>query len=83
MPLEGGQGGQGWQFGSSVNPIATRGADYVHHITASPPGFENSVASLIWIIVSLKFKVRMYQIKPNEWYSYLTEKKDVNSGLAY
>ena len=35
------------EFGSSVNPITTRGgADYAHHITASPPGFENPVASL-------------------------------------
>ena len=33
-------------FGSSVNPITTRGADYAHHITASPPGSENPVASL-------------------------------------
>ena len=43
MPLE---GGQGPEFGSSVNPITTRGADYAHHITASPPGFENPAASL-------------------------------------
>ena len=34
------------EFGSSVNPITTRGADYDHHITASPPGFENPAASL-------------------------------------
>ena len=33
-------------FGSSINPITTRGADYAHHITASPPGFENLAASL-------------------------------------
>ena len=32
--------------GSSVNPITTRGADYAHHITASPPGFENPAAAL-------------------------------------
>ena len=46
--------GSGWagcalahqEFGSSVNPITTRGPDYTHHITASPPGFENPVASL-------------------------------------
>ena len=38
MPLAG---------GSSVNPIAyNQGADYAHHFTASPPGFENPVASL-------------------------------------
>ena len=30
----------------SVNSITTRGADYAHHITASPPGFENPAASL-------------------------------------
>ena len=35
------------EFGSSVNLITTRGADYAHHITASPPGFENLAASLI------------------------------------
>ena len=35
------------EFGSSVNPITTRGADYAHHITASPPGFENPAASLL------------------------------------
>ena len=33
-------GWAGWalahpEFGSSVNPITTRGADYAHHITAS------------------------------------------------
>ena len=44
-------GWAGWalahpEFGISVNPITTRGADYAHHITASPPGFENPVASL-------------------------------------
>ena len=44
-------GWAGWalahpEFGSSVNPITTRGADYAHHITASPPGFEIPAASL-------------------------------------
>ena len=34
------------EFGSLVNPIATRGADYALLITASPPGFENPAASL-------------------------------------
>ena len=28
------------EFGSSVNPITTKGADYAHHITVSPPGFK-------------------------------------------
>ena len=45
-------GWAGWalahpEFWSSVNPITTRGADYAHHITASPPGFENPAASLL------------------------------------
>ena len=38
---------------SSVNPITTRGADYAHHITASPPGFENPAASLLKNILKL------------------------------
>ena len=47
-------GWAGWalahpEFGSSVNPITTRGADYAHHTTASPPEFENPAASLSWI----------------------------------
>ena len=47
-------GWAGWalahpEFGSSVNPITTRGADYTQHITASPPGFENPAASLMFI----------------------------------
>ena len=46
MPLAGGQGGLHPEFGSSVNPIPTRGADYAHHITACPPGFENLTAPL-------------------------------------
>ena len=46
-------GWAGWalahpEFGSSVNPITKRGggADYAHHKTASPPGFENPAAAL-------------------------------------
>ena len=35
------------EFGSSVNPITTRGTDYAHQITACPPGFENLTASLM------------------------------------
>ena len=47
MPLAGGQGGLAHpEFGSSVNPIPTWGADYAHHITACPPGFENLATSL-------------------------------------
>ena len=45
------RGWAGWalahpEFGSSVNPITIRGADYAYHITASPPGFEIPAASL-------------------------------------
>ena len=44
-------GWEGWalahpEFGSSVNPITTGVADYAHHLTASPPGFENPAAAL-------------------------------------
>ena len=38
------------EFGSSVNPITTRGADYAQRITASPPGFENLAAALLLVI---------------------------------
>ena len=54
-------GWAGWalahpEFGSSVNPITTRGADYAHHITASPPGFEIPAASLIPVSLYLASK---------------------------
>jgi len=52
-------GWAGWalahpEFGSSVNPIPARGADYAHHITACPPGFENLAASLIYHCCAIK-----------------------------
>ena len=47
MLLEGGLAHP--EFGSSVNPSKTRGVDYAHHITASPPGFENPAAALHFI----------------------------------
>ena len=45
-------GWAGWtlahpEFGSSVNPITTRGANYAHHSTASPPGFGIPAAALL------------------------------------
>ena len=49
LPLRGGQGGP--EFGSSVNPITTRGADYAQRITPSPPGFENLAAALSHISI--------------------------------
>ena len=53
-------GWAGWalahlEFGSSVNSITTRGADYAHHITANPPGFEIPAASL-QVYIELKTK---------------------------
>ena len=46
----GAQGGQipsPPEFGRSVNPIQTRGADYAPHTTASPPGFKMLSTPLI------------------------------------
>ena len=48
-------GWAGWalahpEFGSSVKPITTKGADYALNITASPPQFENPEASLIYVM---------------------------------
>ena len=40
------------EFGSSVNPIPSRGADYAHTITASTPGFENLKTSLNMVMIS-------------------------------
>ena len=53
-------GWTGWalahpEFERSVNPITSRGADYAHHITASPPGFETPAAALIIYSLSLFF----------------------------
>ena len=53
-------GWAGWalaypEFGSPVNPIPTRGADYAHHISTCRPGFENITASLH----------RLYKIRQN------------------
>ena len=57
-------GWAGWalarqEFGSSVNPIITRGADFAHHITAFPPGFENLAASLQSCDLSILFIKKM------------------------
>ena len=71
------------EFGSSVNPITTRGADYAHHITASPPEFENPAASLLsgqmrlslfpnTAIIFLKLKMGFF-IKSEKNYIHSTE----------
>ena len=44
------------EFGVSVNPIPSRGADYAHCITACPPGFANLAASLVCVAL-LEFKI--------------------------
>ena len=33
-------------FGQTVNPISTRGVDYAHHSTTSPPGFSDIPTAL-------------------------------------
>ena len=64
-------GWAGWalahpEFGSSVNPITTRGADYAHHITASPPGFENPAAALQFMtLTSFHKKIQMLYMIAN------------------
>ena len=82
-------GWAGWalahpEFGCSVNPITTRGADYALHITASPPGFENPAASLHVLIgveyqnccqtldVYLLFAIWMGQIQSQLIYIFVT-----------
>ena len=50
-------GWAGWalahpEFGSSLNPITTMGADYAHHITTSPTGFEIPAEYLISVLRS-------------------------------
>ena len=33
-------------FCQTVNPISTRGTDYAHHSTTSPPGFSDQAATM-------------------------------------
>ena len=42
-------------FASSVIPITIRRADYAHHITDSPPGFQNPAASLPSNVVGIVY----------------------------
>jgi hypothetical protein len=53
------------EFGSSVNPITTRVADYANHITASPHGFENPTASLVSTVIVKKVFFRP-SVLPNK-----------------
>ena len=48
MPLAGGQGPPViWGYSQPYsNQVPADGADYAHHITACPPGFENLTTSL-------------------------------------
>ena len=43
------QAGGGAVFGKTVNPTSTRGADYAHHSTTSPPGFSHLATALTLI----------------------------------
>ena len=52
------------EFGSSVNPITTRGADYAHHITASPPEFEIQAASLSMDVNCKKINLKYVGLPP-------------------
>ena len=42
-------------LGRSVNPVSIRRADYAHHITDSPPGFQNPAASLPSNVVGIVY----------------------------
>ena len=45
LPAVGGQGGLR-NLGAELTLLQPGVADYAHHITASPPGFENPAAAL-------------------------------------
>ena len=53
--IAGPSSGGGWgasappNFDRSVNPISTRGADYAHHSTTSPPGFSDLATGLMYM----------------------------------
>ena len=49
IPEEGGKA----VFGRAVNPIPTRGTDYVHHITTAPLRFLDGATSL-WCLNNFK-----------------------------
>ena len=42
------------EFGSSVNPIPTKWADYAHHISVCTTGFENLTATLLTYLVNIQ-----------------------------
>ena len=59
--VSGGAGGAAPQeFGSSVNPIPTRGTDYAHPITASTPGFQNLTTALMSDMVKYRAAMRSF-----------------------
>ena len=65
----------GPEFGVSVKPIPTRGADYAHHITACQTGFENLAASLVGNAGTLKW---VSFTREFEFFLKLTTKIPVN-----
>ena len=50
-------------FGQTVNPISTRGADYTHHITTSPPGFSDLATGLHFPGIFPIFKSRDFLVR--------------------
>ena len=71
-------GWAGWalahpEFGSSVNPITTRGADYAHYITASPPGFEIPAASLISTFLNIFKDVLKHFLRHSETFFWCSK----------
>ena len=60
------------EFGSSVNPIPTKGwgADYAHHITDYPPTFENLTTSLycMFLIPNIALQMSRTLIRNDKWW---------------
>ena len=68
-------GWAGWalahlEFGRSVSPITTRGADYAHHITDSLPVFKKPAASLYYVPISIKYWKQLHCVENIAFYSF-------------
>ena len=72
-PLQTSLGGPGGRLcppinlGVQLTRFQPEGADYAHHITACPPGFENLMASLYSNL--LVFRIRMLGPHSNRFFS--------------
>ena len=58
-------------FGQTVNPISTRGADYTHHSTTSPPDFQTLRRACLSSGVIIKIQI------------YLTANEEKNLSIIY